>query len=222
MGEVAVAPERKVKPVTGRQHCARCGRWKLSVEFRWKAAKSGPPTGNGVHKELVGDQWYIWPYIDSVCIECRNKAGKLRDRSRSKARQLARVYDSIEHMTYEKKAKYLEKRIRNVRSVMPHIIRQYYGEERLVPLMPFRLWLIRSIHRGGGNLKAFAEIVQRDESQIRRWAEGIYWEGECNPAPIHSITLRNVDEVLTMAGESPDKINELYPWEDFGENEADD
>lgn len=77
--------------------------------------------------------------------------------------------------------------------------------------MPFRLWLLRQT-RYGHTITAIARAADVDEAQVRRWAEGIYWESDCNPQPIHHITLGNVDKLLNAMGEAADVLDELYPY----------
>lgn len=105
----------------------------------------------------------------------------------------------------------LQRKIENLNAISPRALTTYNGEE-LVPLLPFRLWLLRTIQLSGETIRAFADRVQRDEAEIRRWMQGIVWVSDCNPQPIHTVTLKNVDEVLTRSGVGPEMLNELYPF----------
>lgn len=191
--------------VLGRRNCLCCRVWRI-VATDFSRTKHDTP--------------------DLVCKVCRGKLKKHNEYPMEVRIRMIRM--NLSHRLYklpptdaeleaikdrlEKKERRLERKIRNINSVLPKE-RTTYNGDRLVPLMPFRLWLLARLQKEGIPIAVFADRVHKDESLIRRWMEGIVWETQCNPQPIHSITINNVDEVLTRSGELPTKLNELYPWE---------
>jgi hypothetical protein len=71
------------------------------------------------------------------------------------------------------------------------------------------MWLIKTLRHT--TLSRLAEQLGRDDSQVKRWANGYYWEPGAEPRPFFAIELRTVDEVLTNYGR-PDLLNEIYPF----------
>ena len=113
--------------------------------------------------------------------------------------------------SYEEKARRLQRKIENINAVSPPP-RLVYNGDTLVPILPFRLWLLSYMRRSEETIKAFADRVQQDEAIIRRWMEGIVWEGDCKPRPVHSVSIGIVDKVLTLSGVGPHMLDELYPY----------
>jgi len=111
---------------------------------------------------------------------------------------------------YKRRAQRLDRQIKNIRAVVGHTKRTYQNQT-LMPIMPFRLWLLRQIVQGE-TVASIAKASHKDEEEIRRYTTGIYWDGPCDPQPIHTVTLGIIDDVLTAMGQGPDVLDELYPY----------
>jgi hypothetical protein len=85
----------------------------------------------------------------------------------------------------------------------------HYDPSFEVPFLPFRFWIIKMLRKM--NASQLADTIGRDESQVRRWADGFYWESDGEPRAYYTIELRTVDEVFTNYGR-PDFLNEVYPF----------
>jgi len=100
--------------------------------------------------------------------------------------------------------------VRNVNLVLNKGSGQYNPEFE-VPFLPFRFWVLKTLRRM--SVMELAETIGRDESQVRRWADGFYWETDGEPRAYHAIELRTVDQIFTNYGR-PDILNEVYPFVD--------
>lgn len=231
-------PRTPPQVFVGRKLCdGPCGRWRHDVDFkpRWKKFKKKP---KGINREAHNkittfkirepDQikpiWVKGPYYDNLCSSCRSartmeqhqakldamtEQERLEYQRHRKELERRRVYGNTKRN--EKLTVRLARQIHNARAAIGASTKR--DGEMMMPLLPFRLYLLRQL-RQGYTASDIARIVHRDEAEVRRWIEGIYWEGECNPMPIHNISLGTVDSVLVGLDESPDKLNELYPWEE--------
>ena len=151
--------------------------------------------------------------MDTICIACRREEERQRYNNKSPAEKQV-MFHRINERTRDRRRREeakLQAQIANAKLAAGKI-RAKYGDNTLLPLMPFRLWLLKRL-RQENSLGEFASSVGYDPSQIMRYAEGIYWESDCRPHPIDAITLGNVDEILTKAG-SEHMLSILYPWED--------
>lgn len=231
-------PRTPPQVYVGRKLCdGPCGRWRHDVDFkpRWKKFKKKPKgikrdahnviTTVKIHEpDQAKPIWVKGPYYDNLCASCRNartlEQHRIKLEMMTEEERLAynkhrrelehrRVYGNTERN--EKLRARLANQIRNAKAVVG-APRRYEGE-MMMPLLPFRLYLLRQL-RQGYTTSEIGRIVHRDEAEVRRWAEGIYWEGGCNPQPIHNISLGTVDSVLVGLGESPYKLTELYPWKE--------
>lgn len=232
-------PRTPPQEYIGRKLCdGPCGRWRLDVDFkpRWKKFLRKPKgIKRDAHNKIVTVRvrepgrvkpiWVKGPYYDNLCFSCRTKRtieqhqAKLDAMTEKERAELKRHRATLERQRVQGNTQRnaileqrLDRQIKNARAVLGRT-RTTRNGERLMPLLPFRLYLLRQL-RQGFSVRGIAETTKHDEALIRRWVDGIYWEGECNPQPIHSISLGIVDEILVNMGESPDKLNELYPWED--------
>lgn len=221
----------------GRKVCdGPCGRWLHDVDFkpRWKKFKKKPRgdrrrSHNLIKTERIKEDgkviWVKGPYYDNLCARCRSQRSmsqikaKLEAMTPAEKRRWMNYRNEMERNRVNgrhERTDNLERRLRvqiaNAKAVIGQTRATYNGDE-LMPLMPFRLYLLRLI-KSGWTMQAIATQTHRDEAEVRRWAEGIYWEGPCNPQPLHSVSLGTIDQVLVGMNESPDKLNELYPWEE--------
>lgn len=221
--------------ILGRRNCERCTGWKLAVEFRWRWKKV-----QGRLKDKTLDGRTTQPHIDLVCIECRKKEDKARYANLDARKKAKKIKEDAERKRVwqegateiravkarlaekeaelERKAAKLDRLIANTRLVIPPQARTHNGE-KLKPLLPFRLWLLRYMYDTKKSIKQLADELRRDEQEIRRWSTGVYWPSAGNPQPVHQIALSNVDYVITRTGFGPDVLNELYPWTEEDDDE---
>lgn len=198
-------PLPSTKGITcGRMNCRRCTRWLPITEYRWRWRRvRSKGTGYKQRHEV--------PTIDSICVACRRSEEHERYHSKSLEERQA-IGRRVNQKAFERKQREeakLAKKIQQANLVV-NGNKTKYGDETVLPLMPFRLWLLRTL-RQYPTLKAFADEIRRDEATIRRWAEGIYWAAECDPRPISGIKLATVDDILTAAG-AQDQLGVIYPY----------
>jgi predicted Fe-S protein YdhL (DUF1289 family) len=150
--------------------------------------------------------------MDTICISCRREEERIRYRSKSPAEKqemFKRINDRTRRRREREEAR-LQAQIANARAAAAKI-RATYGDNTLLPLMPFRLWLLARL-RQENSLQEFADSVGYDAAQLARYAEGIWWESDCRPHPVDAITLGTADEILVKAG-AEHMLSILYPWE---------
>lgn len=201
MSGVTVADSRwEVEPYFQRRNCKRCTGWKLAVEFRWRWPKIEYKHGRRRKR----------PVIDTVCIACRNR--KERERYHSLSPEEKHAYGQLVNKRAKKRRdqerQLLLRKMRNIK-VSSGNANATYGGDPVLPLMPFRLWLI-TYAKNFETTQQFADAAQVDESVLRRYMDGIIWEGKDDPRPVNGITLGNIDEILYNLGQQH-QLPILYP-----------
>lgn len=93
--------------------------------------------------------------------------------------------------------------------------RKRYGNEPLVDLTPFRMWLLGKQRQHGGT-SSLARVLGMDESRLRAFLRGYSFEDPglgapdwCGPVPIISVSIEVVDRCLTNEGSI--RLDDLYP-----------
>lgn len=183
-------------------NCKRCTRWRLITDFKWRWRKVRSTKGSRQRHEV--------PTIDTICESCRRAIERARYHAKSLAerQEIGRRVNAKAQERKQREAARVAEQLR-LASITKGLPKSKYGGSEMLPLMPFRLWLLVAIRERGG-VQAFANQIERDESQIRRYAEGIYWESDCRPRPVNGVTLDVVDDILSAAG-SQYQLGILYP-----------
>lgn len=194
----------------GRKNCKRCGRWRHLVDFRWRWRRSRlkQDRQRSEAKRPRSDK----PYIDTVCSYCRREAE--RNRYHSKSIEERRIIGIRANRNRRKREIRLNDDILLAQAEIKKLRVQMGVDRKLVPLLPFRLWLVEQ-QRILGTARAVARMIGYDEEQVRRWMNGYLWEAG-RPIPINSIHLEIVDNSLVAAGQQH-RLGELYPIKDIEE-----
>jgi len=83
-----------------------------------------------------------------------------------------------------------------------------YAGEITVELLPLRMFLLRQSRIR--SVKEIADLMERDESQIRKHIHGYFWESDCRPVPVYRVSLGLVDEYLIRL-DAEERLEDLYP-----------
>lgn len=207
--------------ICGRRNCSKCTRWRPVTDFKWRWQKRrstiDPPSGL---KTRGLKSRYKTPQISTVCVACARSGERERYNNLSEEERQARVHKAVENTKAQRRK--LREQIHYAQ--LAHSRRRVFKDDQEVDLVPFRMWLLGKV-RAVGNTKALASEARVNEKAIRRWADGYDWDYEigqawagCEPKPIHSIRLSNVDRIGVALGE-PDLLDRLYP---YAEKEDDD
>jgi hypothetical protein len=194
--------------ICGRRVCAGpCGRWRHTVDFKWRWQKHGRTNGNRVRRAKR-------PTIDSVCQPCRRAEERKRYRALSEAERRAKGLRANQQAA----ARRAKAAVAVEMARLSIERRKHLFDDDELDLVPFRMWVLAKA-RELGSIQAVADVAGVEEKSMRRWAEGYEWNngfvGGCLPTPIRSVRMSTVDEVGVAVGEQ-DLLNRLYPYvEDY-------
>jgi len=179
-------------PITcGRRNCAVCGRWRLIIDFKWRWYKSGHIRN-----------------ISTVCVPCINAKGRAYWKKKSKAER------SIIGRRNNEQAHARRNRDREALAEAEHELAQLRAITDIPPnhvdFQPFRMWLLWHV-REFRSPNAMAERAHKKAVTVQDWLNGYEWNDvSCEPVPIRSVKLRDVENVTTYLGH-PEAVYGLYP-----------
>lgn len=190
-------------------NCKRCTRWLRITEFpwRWRRVRRANSWGNRPRHDV--------PTIETTCNACKRRIERERYQSKplEERQAIGRRVNARARQRRDLEREKLERRLRAAGDVARRLRERHGWEDHVVPLTPFRMWLLVAVRVYGSRAK-LAEICGIDDARLRRLVDGYYWEGPLKPRPIHGVSLGTVDKILTAVGEA-DQIEFLYPWEDL-------
>lgn len=213
--------------ILGRRNCSRCGRWRHTVDFKWRWPKRrvtnkpnpnidlavAAKVGYKVTKTRALKSRRKKPTIGTICASCSRRIERERYNNLSEDERKAKVHQSVENIKAQKAR--LKEQIHYAQ--LAHHKKRKYRNDQELDLVPFRMWLLGKVRAVGG-IEPLALESRIDEKQFRRWADGYDWDSEigqawsgCEPKPIHSIKMSDVDVIGVALGE-PDLLERLYPY----------
>jgi hypothetical protein len=187
----------------GRRNCKRCTRWKHNVEFRWRW-RTRLVAGRRRRSSV--------PTIDVICFACRREEERERyaNKTAEEKREIGKRANKNTRDRRQKERE-LQESLRNTVKVLAGTQKKLRGDT-LLPLMPFRLWLLSHLKEYGG-LAGLAKRARLSEDTIMPYLEGIWWESDCRPHPLDGVRLGFVDSFFTRL-EIPDQMVVIYPLMD--------
>lgn len=193
--------------ILGRRNCARCTRWRHTVDFKWRWQRKHYKT------RTLRPPRYRTPTIDTVCKSCRRK--QERERYNHLSEEEKRARGRIANKQAQIRRDKLNEQIARMNQIRAQ--RTPRWDDKTVDITPFRMWLLGKSRREGG-AAGLSRQIGTHERNVRRWLDGYDWDQDsghafayCEPKPIYSVTVGVVDKVGVALGE-PDLLNRLYPF----------
>jgi hypothetical protein len=205
-------PKGTASPIIcARRNCTRCSRWRHITDFRWRWSKQVRlPNGRRVETN-AGEH----PYVETVCTPCRRKRERRKYHENEPQRRHINKRTRSYHMRRQDELNRLREeadKLRTKNAMLTReltMLKQDAGEFTLVPLLPFRMWLLKRARELGG-LENWCYKHNLHTTRIHDFMNGYRWE-DCDPVPIMSVKLDFVDKVLLMDGTT--SLATLYPLE---------
>lgn len=173
-------PSKPTPPVIlGRKNCVNCTRWRHLIDYpgRWTKRKG---------------QDKIWR-IQNVCSICRNR--KLRESYSKLSPPERKARWTNANKLRQKKVEKAKEGAAAKRELMG------YQNGRLLPITPFRMWLIKKMVVYGSLEELNRRTGLRHES-LSNYLKGYEWNESlaCDPRPVLTVPLSTVDKALTNEG----------------------
>lgn len=178
--------------ICGRRNCAVCGRWRHTVDFKWRWSVPNSKIGK--------------PQIEAVCAACRRQAERKRYSKLTDDEKVARG----------KKINKQKRERRRLEQAQIEVAITQQATSKLaagtVDFVPFRMWLLLKSRVNGNKPRVLSDRAHIHYEKMERWLQGYEWRdgSYCEPTPIRSIPLKDVENVTTRLGE-PEAARALYP-----------
>lgn len=147
------------------------------------------------------------PYIHNVCLMCKSEREKARYQALTPTQKRERGRRANEAAM--KRRHKLEQRLQRYRQRVG-APKRHINDDILIDLLPLRMFLLRQARIRKRGISGIAETVGIDEALVRMHVNGFYWESDCRPRPVRSVTLGTVDRYLSML-DVIERLEDLYP-----------